>query len=82
MSPRLSKASRSVVWAPGPRACPVVASRRTGTFPQAEKQRAERDVALRDAIERVLLDFPGYGYRRVTQALRRAGWSSPPAYES
>jgi transposase InsO family protein len=30
--------------------------------------------ALRDAIERIVLDFPGYGYRRVTHALRRAGW--------
>ncbi|NWF80024.1 MAG: hypothetical protein HXY37_08245 [Chloroflexi bacterium] len=28
---------------------------------------AERDVALRDAIERIVLEFPGYGYRRVTQ---------------
>ncbi len=35
---------------------------------------AEEDIALRDAIERIALDFPGYGYRRVTQALRRAGW--------
>lgn len=32
------------------------------------------DVALRDAIERIVLDFPGYGYRRVTQALCRSGW--------
>jgi transposase InsO family protein len=31
-------------------------------------------VALRDAIEQIVLEFPGYGYRRVTQALRRAGW--------
>jgi len=29
---------------------------------------------LRDAIERLILDFPGYGYRRVTHALQRAGW--------
>jgi len=35
---------------------------------------AEEDMALRDAIERIVLDFSGYGYRRVTQALRRAGW--------
>jgi putative transposase len=34
---------------------------------------AER-IALRDAIERIVLDFPGYGYRRVTRALPRAGW--------
>jgi len=33
---------------------------------------AER-IAVRDAIERIVLDFPGYGYRRVTHALRRAG---------
>ena len=37
--------------------------------------RAERDVALRDAIERLVLDFPGYGYRRVTKALEREGWA-------
>jgi len=30
---------------------------------------------LRDAIERLVLDFPGYGYRRVTHALRRDGWA-------
>jgi len=32
------------------------------------------DVALRDAMEQLVLEFPGYGYRRVTQALRREGW--------
>ncbi len=36
-------------------------------------KRAEA-VALRDAIEKLILDFPGYGYRRVTHALQRAGW--------
>jgi putative transposase len=36
---------------------------------------AERDVALRDAVERLVLAFPGYGYRRVTKALRREGWA-------
>ncbi len=36
---------------------------------------AEHDRDLRDAVERVTLDFPGYGYRRVTHALQRAGWS-------
>ena len=43
-----------------------------------EKQtRAEEEVAdieLRDTIERIILDFPGSGYRRVTHALKRAGW--------
>jgi transposase InsO family protein len=31
--------------------------------------------ALRDAIEQIVLAFPGYGYRRVTHALQRDGWS-------
>jgi transposase InsO family protein len=41
--------------------------------PVADGAAAER-VALRDAIERIVLDFPGYGYQRVTHALRREGW--------
>jgi len=42
--------------------------------PSAE-EKAHKDVELRDAIERIVLEFPGYGYRRVTAALRREGWS-------
>lgn len=32
-------------------------------------------IALRDAIEQIVLVFPGYGYRRVTHALQRDGWT-------
>jgi putative transposase len=32
------------------------------------------EVALRDTIEQIVLEFPGYGYRRVTAARNRAGW--------
>jgi transposase InsO family protein len=32
------------------------------------------DVDLRDAIEDIVLAFPGYGYRRVTHALHRDSW--------
>jgi transposase InsO family protein len=35
----------------------------------------ERDVALRAEIEEIVLEFPGYGYRRVTKALQRTGWT-------
>ncbi len=35
---------------------------------------SEADTSLRDAIERLCLDFPGYGYRRVTAQLHRDGW--------
>jgi putative transposase len=37
-----------------------------------DKRTAE--VALREAIEEVVLEFPAYGYRRVTHALKRQGW--------
>ncbi len=38
------------------------------------EQKAQRDVGLRDAIERIVLEFPGYGYRRVTEQLHREEW--------
>ena len=34
----------------------------------------EAGIALRDAIERIVLSFPGYGYRRVTAELHRQGY--------
>ena len=34
----------------------------------------EPDVELRAAIEELVLEFPGYGYRRITKALARAGY--------
>ena len=37
-------------------------------------EKAEADVELRDAIERITLEFPGYGYRRVTKQLHRQGF--------
>lgn len=36
---------------------------------------ANQDLDLRDAIEQIVLEFPGYGYRRVTAELRRRGWA-------
>lgn len=30
-------------------------------------------MALRDAIELIVVEFAGYGYRRVTHALKRSG---------
>ena len=37
------------------------------------EEKAQRDIELRDAIERIVLQFPGYGYRRVTKELHRRG---------
>jgi putative transposase len=48
---------------------------RSWYYAQADQEHTERDVALREAIEQITLEFPGYGYRRVTHALCRAGWS-------
>jgi putative transposase len=39
-----------------------------------EPSKRTEEVALRDAIEQIILDFAGYGYRRVTHALQRDGW--------
>ncbi len=39
------------------------------------EEKAQRDIELRDAIERIVLQFPGYGYRRVTKELHRRGWA-------
>ena len=40
--------------------------------PTAEEV-AQRDAELWDEVERVALEFPGYGYRRVTEQLGRQG---------
>lgn len=57
------------------RLCELTGTGRTWlyTHPRQEDV-ASRDTALRDAIEALVLEFPGYGYRRVTKALQRAGW--------
>jgi transposase InsO family protein len=32
------------------------------------------EMKLRDAIQKLAVEMPAYGYRRITMALRRAGW--------
>ncbi len=32
------------------------------------------DKALLERIEQICLDFPKYGYRRVTEQIKREGW--------
>jgi putative transposase len=39
------------------------------------RPQAKPDLALRDAIQRVALDFPSYGWRRITAELRRQKWA-------
>lgn len=55
------------------RLCQVAAVNRSWFYAHPESEK--RDLVLRDAIEEIILAFPGYGYRRVTHALARDGWS-------
>lgn len=40
---------------------------------QQQAKRDEQEASVRQAMEQVILAFPGYGYRRVTRTLQRAG---------
>ena len=35
----------------------------------------DRDMALRDALQRIALEFPSYGWPRMTVELKRRGWA-------
>jgi putative transposase len=39
---------------------------------------ADKDIDLRDAIQRVALEFPSYGRPRMTEELHRRGWQVGP----
>ncbi len=55
--------------------CPLLGISRSGVYAASQQARVDVEVvALRDAIEHIVLAFPGYGYRRVTHELRRQGW--------
>ena len=40
---------------------------------------AERDMDLRDAMQRIALEMPSYGRPRITAELRRRGWVVNPS---
>jgi len=42
------------------------------------KSGRDRDMELRDAIQRIALEWPCYGRPRITQQLRRQGWTVNP----
>ena len=48
---------------------------RAAYYRARRKPRERNDVALRDAIQRIALEMPGYGSRRITAELRRRGWT-------
>ena len=55
--------------------CRAAAVSRAGyyRFIEPVKENAE-EMELRDAIQKIAVEMPAYGYRRITAALRRAGW--------
>jgi len=58
------------------RMCQLLAVNRGSYYRRQEAPRpANAEVELRAAIEGVVLEFPAYGYRRVTKALQRDGWN-------
>jgi putative transposase len=57
------------------RACQLLGmSRATYYRPAGVEEPTRAAVALRDRIEEIVLEFPGYGYRRVTKQLQREGF--------
>ena len=57
------------------RACQLLGLNRGSYYrTRQEPEPAAEVLALREAIEQVVLEFPAYGYRRVTKALQRSGW--------
>ena len=55
------------------RMCRVLGIERT-TLYRPRHAPSEQEMALRDAIQRVALAWPDYGYRMVTPELRRQKW--------
>jgi putative transposase len=47
-------------------------------YEEEEAPPPDRDMDLRDAIQRIALEWPSYGRPRITAALRRQGWRVNP----
>jgi putative transposase len=47
-------------------------------FDEDAKAGPDRDMDLRDAIQRIALEWPSYGRPRITRELRRRGWRVNP----
>jgi putative transposase len=55
------------------RACALLGVSR-GWYYQSLQGRGQAALALQDEIEKIVVAFPGYGYRRVVRELARRGW--------
>ena len=52
------------------RLCELFGVSRSWYYEAQQEQVDEEETALRDEIEQLILELPGYGYRRVTKALQ------------
>ena len=71
----ITRLSQHVPTAPVTALCDLFGVSRSWYYARSPTEAGAEEVALRDAIERLVLAFPGYGYRRVTKQLARDGWS-------
>jgi putative transposase len=71
------EASHPLAALPLEEACATLGVHRGGYYRHARRLPGERDpdTELRAAIEALVLEFAGYGYRRVTAQLKRDGWA-------
>jgi putative transposase len=59
------------------RLCALARVSRAGFYrPPPRVPEANRDMALRDALQRIALEFPSYGWPRMTRELKRRGWAA------
>ena len=59
---------------PVARVCQLLGFNRGSYYRSPTAPTGAADRALREALEQVVLEFPGYGYRRATKHLQRVGW--------
>ena len=58
------------------RMCALARVSRAGFYRHpTDAPQVDRDMALRDALQRVALEFPSYGWPRMTRQLKRRGWA-------
>ena len=57
------------------RMCELADVSRAGFYRFSPKEKGKADMELRDAMQRIALEFPSYGWRRMTAELKRRGWA-------
>lgn len=55
--------------------CVLAGVSRAGLYRFSPQEKGKADMGLRDAMQRIALEFPSYGWRRMTAELKRRGWA-------